>query len=30
VREERVLAEQLDGYTEYMTRVRFRFVPLIW
>ena len=30
VREERVLAGQLDGYTEYMARVRFRFVPFIW
>jgi protein-S-isoprenylcysteine O-methyltransferase Ste14 len=30
VREERVLAEQLDGYADYMTRVRFRFVPYIW
>ncbi|CAB3802192.1 hypothetical protein LMG28614_05564 [Paraburkholderia ultramafica] len=30
VREERVLAEQLDGYAEYMERVRFRFVPFIW
>ncbi len=30
VREERLLAEQLDGYTGYMARVRYRFIPLIW
>ena len=30
VREERVLAAQLDGYADYMTRVRYRFVPFIW
>jgi protein-S-isoprenylcysteine O-methyltransferase Ste14 len=30
VREERMLAEQLDGYAEYTTRVRYRFVPYIW
>jgi protein-S-isoprenylcysteine O-methyltransferase Ste14 len=30
VREERLLAAQLDGYKAYMTRVRYRFVPLIW
>lgn len=30
VREERQLAAQLDGYADYMTRVRYRFVPLIW
>jgi protein-S-isoprenylcysteine O-methyltransferase Ste14 len=30
VREERVLAAQLEGYADYMTRVRFRFVPHIW
>ncbi|MFM0340310.1 methyltransferase family protein [Paraburkholderia fungorum] len=30
VREERVLIEQLDGYADYMTRVRYRFVPLVW
>lgn len=30
VREERVLAEQLDGYVQYMERVRYRFVPFIW
>lgn len=30
VREERLLAEGLDGYTAYMARVRFRFVPFIW
>ncbi|HZZ12605.1 MAG TPA: isoprenylcysteine carboxylmethyltransferase family protein [Paraburkholderia sp.] len=30
VREERVLAAQLDGYTGYMARVRFRLVPFIW
>jgi protein-S-isoprenylcysteine O-methyltransferase Ste14 len=30
VREERVLAAQLDGYADYMARVRYRFVPFIW
>jgi protein-S-isoprenylcysteine O-methyltransferase Ste14 len=30
VREERLLAGQLDGYTAYMARVRYRFVPFIW
>ncbi|MEC5408721.1 isoprenylcysteine carboxylmethyltransferase family protein [Paraburkholderia sp. MPAMCS5] len=30
VREERVLAAALDGYPDYMKRVRFRFVPFIW
>ncbi|MFM0304745.1 isoprenylcysteine carboxylmethyltransferase family protein, partial [Paraburkholderia sediminicola] len=30
VREERVLAQQLDGYTAYTSRVRYRFVPFIW
>lgn len=30
IREERVLAEQLDGYTDYTSRVRYRFVPYIW
>jgi protein-S-isoprenylcysteine O-methyltransferase Ste14 len=30
VQEERQLAAQLDGYADYMTRVRYRFVPRIW
>jgi protein-S-isoprenylcysteine O-methyltransferase Ste14 len=30
VREERMLAAQLEGYAEYATRVRYRFVPYIW
>jgi protein-S-isoprenylcysteine O-methyltransferase Ste14 len=30
VREERVLAEQLEGYDGYAARVRYRFVPYIW
>ncbi|MDR6408780.1 methyltransferase family protein [Paraburkholderia terricola] len=30
VREERMLAEQLDGYADYTARVRYRFVPFIW
>ncbi|MFP6560865.1 isoprenylcysteine carboxylmethyltransferase family protein [Paraburkholderia sp. B3] len=30
VKEERVLAEGLPGYREYMQRVRYRFVPGIW
>ena len=28
--EERLLARDLPGYTEYMTRVRFRVVPGVW
>jgi protein-S-isoprenylcysteine O-methyltransferase Ste14 len=30
VREERVLAAQLDGYAAYLARVRYRFVPHVW
>jgi protein-S-isoprenylcysteine O-methyltransferase Ste14 len=30
VLEERVLADELPGYAEYMTRVRSRFLPLLW
>jgi protein-S-isoprenylcysteine O-methyltransferase Ste14 len=30
VQEERVLAAQLDGYTDYAARVRWRLVPFIW
>jgi len=30
VREERMLAHELPGYAEYMTRVRWRLVPHIW
>jgi protein-S-isoprenylcysteine O-methyltransferase Ste14 len=30
LREERLLAAQLDGYADYMARVRYRFVPFIW
>jgi protein-S-isoprenylcysteine O-methyltransferase Ste14 len=30
VREERALAENLPGYTAYLERVRYRFVPGIW
>ena len=30
VLEERTLADELPGYAEYMTRVRSRFLPLIW
>lgn len=30
VREERMLAAQLDGYADYMSRVRYRFVPFVW
>lgn len=30
VREENMLAAQLDGYTDYMARVRFRLVPYLW
>ncbi len=28
--EERLLAEELPGYTEYQRRVRFRLLPFIW
>jgi protein-S-isoprenylcysteine O-methyltransferase Ste14 len=30
VREERLLADELDGYREYRQRVRYRLLPLIW
>ena len=30
VREERVLARELGGYREYMSRVRYRLVPGVW
>lgn len=30
VREERMLREGLDGYADYMSRVRFRLIPGIW
>jgi protein-S-isoprenylcysteine O-methyltransferase Ste14 len=29
-REERLLADELDGYEEYRRRVRYRLLPLIW
>ena len=28
--EERLLIEQLDGYPEYMERVKYRLIPFIW
>ncbi len=28
--EERVLAEELNGYTEYMKKVKYRLIPFIW
>lgn len=28
--EEKVLAEGLEGYTDYMNRVRYRLVPFVW
>lgn len=28
--EERLLAENLKGYKEYMQKVRYRIIPLIW
>jgi protein-S-isoprenylcysteine O-methyltransferase Ste14 len=28
--EERTLAAELEGYTEYAARVRYRLIPLIW
>jgi protein-S-isoprenylcysteine O-methyltransferase Ste14 len=30
VREERLLNAELDGYSDYTARVKYRFVPLIW
>jgi protein-S-isoprenylcysteine O-methyltransferase Ste14 len=30
VMEERLLAAELEGYTEYMARVRYRLVPGVW
>lgn len=30
VLEERVLRHELAGYADYMTRVRYRFVPHVW
>jgi protein-S-isoprenylcysteine O-methyltransferase Ste14 len=30
VREERVLADELEGYSDYRKRVRFRLLPFIW
>jgi protein-S-isoprenylcysteine O-methyltransferase Ste14 len=28
--EERTLRHELDGYADYMTRVRYRLVPRVW
>lgn len=28
--EERILADRLTGYRDYMTKVRYRFVPYVW
>ncbi len=28
--EEKMLAEELDGYRQYTRKVRYRLVPLIW
>ncbi|KAG4085404.1 isoprenylcysteine carboxyl methyltransferase family protein [Neocallimastix lanati (nom. inval.)] len=28
--EEKVLAESLDGYTEYMKRIKYRIIPYVW
>ena len=28
--EEKVLSEGLEGYSEYMDRVKYRFIPFIW
>jgi protein-S-isoprenylcysteine O-methyltransferase Ste14 len=30
VGEERVLADELEGYSDYRKRVRFRLLPFIW
>ena len=28
--EEQVLAGKLDGYTDYMKKVKYRLIPFIW
>ena len=28
--EERMLTAELDGYAEYLARVRYRLVPMVW
>ena len=28
--EEKLLENELDGYKEYKTRVKYRLIPLIW
>lgn len=28
--EEKMLVNELDGYDEYMTKVRYRLIPFIW
>ena len=28
--EEKLLAKELDGYEDYMKRVRYRLIPFIW
>jgi protein-S-isoprenylcysteine O-methyltransferase Ste14 len=28
--EEKLLEEELDGYRQYMRKVRYRLLPLIW
>lgn len=30
VMEERMLKAELEGYSDYAERVRYRFVPLLW
>ena len=30
VNEEKVLAKELEGYTEYMQKVKYRIIPFIW
>jgi len=30
VQEERVLREELEGYSSYMARVKYRFIPYLW
>ena len=29
-REDRFLAERLEGYVEYSKRVRYRLLPMVW
>jgi protein-S-isoprenylcysteine O-methyltransferase Ste14 len=28
--EEKMLAEELEGYTDYQKKVRYRLIPYVW